>query len=97
MVEIAAGWGVWAMVAPRVTWMWYAAWCLPFFLLAIRETTGQRAIRSAPRLALCVLALALVNLQLNSLAAACGTILLLLALLWTSFRQPQTSPQTSRI
>ncbi len=84
LTEVAAGWGVWAMVAPRVTWMWYAAWCLPFFLLAVQETVCER--RSAFRLALIVIVLALVNLQVDSLVVAAGTILLLIALLWTSFQ-----------
>ncbi len=77
--EIAAGWGVWTMVAPRVAWMWYGTWCLPFFLLAIQQT------RSVWRLALFVIVLALLNLQVDSLAVAFSTMILLSGLLWTSF------------
>jgi hypothetical protein len=86
LVEVAAGWGVWAMVAPRVAWMWYAVWCLPFFLLTIQETLRRPRPRSGWRLALIVTALALVNLQISSLALAFGTVLVLIGLLWTSFK-----------
>ena len=82
LTEIAAGWGVWAMVAPRVTWTWYAAWCLPFFLLATWESVPTRS-----RLILFVIVLALLNLQLASIPAEAVTILLLIALVWTSFRE----------
>ena len=77
--EIAAGWGVWAMVAPRVAWTWYAAWCLPFFLLALQSRPSRE------RTILFVLALALLNWQIGILAVAFATILLLIGLLWTSF------------
>jgi hypothetical protein len=83
LTEISAGWGVWAMVAPRVTWTWYAVWCLPFFLLAVHE-----AIRTRSRLVLFVVVLALLNLQLASIPVEAVTILLLIALVWTSFREP---------
>jgi hypothetical protein len=94
--EMAAGWGVWAMVAPRVAWMWYAVWCLPFFLLAIQEALRQPRPRSGWRLALIVIALALVNLQISSLALALGTVLLLIGLLWTSF-QPDSEHTTALV
>jgi hypothetical protein len=88
LVEILAGWGVWAMVAPRVAWTWYAAWCLPFLMLAVRETVLRRL---AGRLALIVISLALLNLQLDSLPVAFGTILLLIILVWTSFNRADAS------
>jgi hypothetical protein len=84
LIEIAAGWGVWAMVAPRVAWVWYAAWCLPFFLLTVQETLRQR--RPIWRQAWIVLVLALLNLQVSSQLIATITLALLIALLWTSFR-----------
>jgi hypothetical protein len=74
-VNAAAGWGVWAMVIPRVAWTWYAAWCLPFFLLRLRSDRV-----TAP---LTVILLGLLSLQLSSLIIACGTILGLIYLLWT--------------
>lgn len=83
LTEIAAGWGVWAMVAPRVTWTWYAAWCLPFFLLATWES-----VRTRSQLVLIVIVMALLNLQLASIPIEAATILLLIALVWTSFREP---------
>ncbi len=81
ITEIAAGWGVWAMVTPRVAWTWYATWCLPFFLLAIQEN------RNGPRwrLTLIVLILGALNLQIGILPIALGTIITLIALVWTSF------------
>ncbi len=83
LTEIAAGWGVWAMIAPRVTWTWYAAWCLPFFLLAVQESL--RARNSKMRLILFIVTLGLLNLQMEQTLVAFGTIVLLIALLWTSF------------
>jgi hypothetical protein len=80
LAEISAAWGVWAMVAPRVAWTWYAAWCLPFFLLAL---PGRE---SRWRYGLFVVALALLNLQLSTLLTAFATMLLLIYLAWTSFR-----------
>jgi hypothetical protein len=96
LAEIAAGWGVWAMIAPRVAWMWYAVWCLPFFLLTIQETLRQPRPRSGWRLVLIVIAMALVNLQVSSLALAFGTVLLLIGLLWTSF-QPDSEHTTALV
>ena len=101
LTEIAAGWGVWAMVAPRVTWTWYAAWCLPYFLLAVHETVKNLTLSPSPRterdfsvtrssparLVLFVIVLALLNLQLASIPVEAITILLLIALTWTSFRE----------
>src|SRR4029434_11053829 len=84
MAEIAAGWGVWALVAPRVAWTWYAAWCLPFFLLAIQEPFR---LRPTPlRLSLFIVALAVLNLQIDSLIVNVGTLALLIGLLWLSFQ-----------
>ncbi|HVO42872.1 MAG TPA: hypothetical protein VMT34_09620 [Aggregatilineales bacterium] len=73
-ISIAAGWGVWAMVIPRVAWTWYAAWCLPFFLLTVN---GDRR-----RDALLVIILALLALQPGMMIVAVGTILALIYLLW---------------
>src|SRR5262249_27293636 len=67
LTEIAAGWGVWAMVAPRVTWTWYATWCLPLFLLATWES-----VRTRSRLILFVVVLGLLNLQLVSIPLEAG-------------------------
>jgi hypothetical protein len=92
LIEIAAGWGVWAMVAPRVAWVWYAAWCLPFFLLTVQETLRQR--RLIWRQAWIVIVLALLNLQLSSQLVATITLALLIVLLWTSFRS--VTPAESR-
>ncbi|MEP7286770.1 MAG: hypothetical protein ABI947_13500 [Chloroflexota bacterium] len=86
LTEIAAGWGVWAMVIPRVTWTWYAAWCLPFFLLMVSETVRQR--RTSLKLIVLVLVLGLLNLQYGLTIVALTTILLLIALTWTSFKEP---------
>jgi hypothetical protein len=83
LVEIAAGWAVWAMIALRVTWTWYAAWCLPFFLLTVNETANNRQTR---RLGIIVVILALLNLQVSILPVAFLTILLLIGILWTSFK-----------
>jgi len=85
LIEIAAGWGVWAMVAPRVTWPWYAVWCLPFFLLAIREALSRP--RATFRLCGFVVALCLLNLQVDSLLVTLGTTFLLMMLLWISFTE----------
>jgi hypothetical protein len=87
LIEIAAGWGVWAMVAPRVAWTWYGVWCLPFFLLAIQESRRG----SIWRLVLIVLILGGLNLQVGALPIAFVTILLLIILLWTSFRETRTT------
>src|SRR5258707_1132143 len=83
LTEIAAGWGVWAMIAPRVTWTWYAAWCLPFFLLAVEESLPAR--NSKMRLMLFIVTLGLLNLHVEQALVAVRTIVLLIALLWTSF------------
>jgi hypothetical protein len=84
LTEIAAGWGVWAVVAPRVAWVWYAAWCLPFFLLAVQQVIRQRP--SIWRQAWIVLMLALLNLQVSSQLIATITVGSLIVVLWMSFR-----------
>lgn len=77
--HIAALWGVWAMVAPRVAWTWYAAWCLPFFCLELSRPTASRG-----RLALIVICMALLAIQPQSLLIAALTIALLIGLAVTS-------------
>lgn len=92
LIEIAAGWAAWAMVAPRVAWTWYATWCLPFFWLALQENFRQR--RSTLLLTLFVVVLMLLDLQLESVPASFVTIALLMAVLWQSFRTtPVKSPK----
>lgn len=80
LVEIAAGWGVWSMVAPRVAWVWYATWCLPFFLLFSREIYQHRWLP-----VWLVILLALLNFQPSSLVLAFIAILILMYLTWISF------------
>jgi hypothetical protein len=75
---IAAGWGVWAIVAPRIAWTWYATWTLPFLLLAIPTW------RSRWQRVLVVIMLALMNLQLQDWASAILGIALLIYFLWIS-------------
>jgi hypothetical protein len=87
LAEITAGWAVWAMVALRITWTWYAAWCLPFFLLASHEAVQNQ---QSLRLALFVLLLALLNMQISNTLIAFLTISLLITLLWTSFHERKT-------
>jgi hypothetical protein len=92
VIEIAAGWGVWAMVAPRVAWVWYAVWCLPFFLLTVQETLRQR--RPIWHQAWIVIVLALLNLQVSSQLVATITLALLIVILWTSVQT--SAPAKSR-
>jgi hypothetical protein len=75
---IAAGWAVWAIVAPRIAWTWYATWTLPFLLLAIPTW------RSRWQRVLVVIMLALMNLQLQDWASAILGIALLIYFLWIS-------------
>ncbi len=78
---IAAGWGVWAMVIPRVAWTWYGAWCLPFLLMT---ATGDRR-----RMAVLVIIMGTLSLQFNSQIIAFATIIGLIALLWTHHETPR--------
>jgi hypothetical protein len=75
---IAAGCGVWAMVAPRVAWTWYATWCLPFFLLAL-----NRPLSKWRQVAFVVL-LTLLAAQPMDWPLAIAAIALLMVLLWIS-------------
>ena len=78
--EIAAGWGAWAVLAPRIAFGWYAVWCLPFFLLSLQES------KSKTRVAIIVITLALLNFQTGILIISFATLLLFGALVWTSFK-----------
>jgi hypothetical protein len=84
-IEVAAAWGVWAMIAPRVAWTWYAAWCLPFFLLALDEDIRRGASRG--RLVLYPLLLGVYSLQASSLVLNLTANVILFALVWSAFRE----------
>lgn len=85
LAEITAVWGVVAMVAPRVAWTWYAAWCLPFFLLSAQESAKRNHYG---RIAIMVIVLAIFNLQTTTLLIDFLAISMLIVLAWCSFTPP---------